>query len=254
MIAVDPTSQIILRRNIRDPDFNRAIFRTYACESILSKGQCMYNPKMFYKITYDEEKELNTVELDEATDCPIIDESPNYKVYQDSLTKIQQHILIQTINKKLRELDKKELEYYTIKNKHTILLEGIQFDHFYDVNDTCELEMKSKTKDGSNSCYKDLCQTIINEIVYFIDRTEGKSKQLIIGDFNIKENSFAIDEEYSRIGGWKFLESIYEIRHNKRKIKDLFPENTSNPTQTNEDQMEEEEVENGFLQSDYYEK
>ena len=275
LLAIDPTAQIILNQNARDPEDKQIRFKTFTCHSIISRGQCIFQKGIKYKIVFNEEKQFHTVELDEATDSPVIDESSDKIYNRETKNRIEQHILIQVINKRLKEMNK-ELKYYIRNSTNTKLIASIQFDEFIDINDEYLLEEKSrlkenKTRDGDYNKFQQLCNTIFDILVYLIDRTNGFSKQLVIGDIALPTSCFYIHKECTWIGRWKLFQVIQEVRNKQRTIEELFsPEQfiqfqmnlevneMKQEQESDSDKMQEEgddddesdDYSNGFLQSD----
>ena len=64
LLAIDPTAKVVLRRNLRDSK-KQHTFKTYGCDSIESRNQCIYSKDFRYKLTYDEEHNSNTIDFDE---------------------------------------------------------------------------------------------------------------------------------------------------------------------------------------------
>ena len=259
LLVIDPTTQIILKSNKRDPMHKRSCFKTFGCESIITNEQYIFHEDIKYKIISDEQKGFHTLELDTATGCPIIDESSNIHYRREIKNRIQQHILIQVINKIFQQMNINELEYYTNNNQKTIVLESLQFDHFYDINiDNWELTQKSKENDIDE--YENLCESIFKVIEYFIDKRNGLTKRLIIGDRCIETNGYYVNNECSYIGRYSFFQCIHEVRNNKISVEEFFTQTVSIPVETNEikdekkDEMMEEENDDdeystGFIQS-----
>ena len=225
LLAIDPTAKVVLRRNLRDSK-KQHTFKTYGCDSIESRNQCIYSKDFRYKLTYDEEHNSNTIDFDEFNECPLIDYESTIVYTREQNHRIQQHILIQVINKRLNEINE-ELKYYIRGNYKTQFLETIQFDEYFDMNEQFLLEEKSRltkkqSTNGNYEKFEELCETIFKILTYFLDRGKGITKQLVIGYSSKLLNEYKIDNECSFIGRSKFFEVIHEVRNRKRNVEEMF--------------------------------
>ena len=226
LLAIDPTTQITLSRNARDPENNPSLFKTYRCESIISRGVFIYQRDVHYCLRFDSIHDCNTVDIDEVTNCPKIDISNTLIYSREQINRIQQHILIQIINKQLKE-NGNEMKYYVTKSKQTSFLSSIQFDEYYDMNEECKLEENKRknrinSKDNQNNKFEELMDSIFDIFSYFIDRSTGITKQIIIGDFDIDTNDYRLNKECCFIGRWKFFQTIHEVRNKNTSIEKIF--------------------------------
>ena len=220
LLAIDDTAQITINRNARDVEQNPSLFKTYRCESIISNKQIVYQRKQHYKTCIDQLHQCNTIEFDETISYPKIDEKNKCSYSSKQANRIQQHILIQIINKYLKQ-NNEEIQYYVKKTSKTNFLATIQFDEYFDMNDEYYLEKKTKNNRNNQNeedreTFKELSETILDILTYCIDKINGVTKQVIIGDLLTSSEDYIIDKDCSKIGRWKFFRLINEVRRKNR--------------------------------------
>ena len=273
LLAIDSKSEITINRNARDLEENPLQFKTYGCDSIVSQGESVYSKTSKYFISFDDEKKFNTVEFCEDSDVPKIDNHQIIPYTREQNNRIQQHILIQIINRLLKKQNM-ELKYYTKKVKNTVFLASIQFDEFFDINEKGEFVKceKSKKKWGKNNlkinlpqitqnaenaekigmneknnenvnCFESLCDSILQIFSFFVDRNGGISKQITIGDLTVETNKFLITKDHCYIGRNKFFEWIRLLRTTQCSIDSLLSEEMKNANFEMNDMEMKEKIE-----------
>lgn len=227
LLIIDSESQIIFtqieRKLIKDESNSNLHFH---CSSIISKGKEIYNSKYNYRIEQDEERNFPTIKIDNETGCPIVDERKDIYYNTERQFRIQQHIVIQIINRLLKE---KGISIdYTIRKTASRYLSSLIFKTFLDFDENNHFVPFERTLNNNenesieNIMYKELIDSLIEFISYFFDNKIGKSRKVIIGDEKIGINKFTISTEETLIGRQIFITALYINRKMKIPIQMIF--------------------------------
>ena len=209
LLLWDPTAQITFEPPKCRFRRNNAILMNYRITSIISEGKEIYGENLHYIIEEDEEHGESTIKFDEETGFPLFDKKSKRNYNVDERIRIQQHILIQTINKVLKQYDKR-IDYEIMKSS-TINVSSIKINSFFDCNEKGEFIQIDKNKMNEN-IYKNICDYFFNFILYFINNKTSKTLQLVVGDLNNGTNEYNEFYECTTMGRQIVINSLWYFK------------------------------------------
>ena len=234
LLLVEPTSEITFHTGNKQYSSEQDILKNFICQTITINNQEIFNEQEKYIISNDEVKKIRTVQFDDETNIPVIDKGnvKRYKYTANESCRIQQHILIQVINRLLCEKTL-HLDYY-VKKQAVCFISSINFNNYIDLDNEKQLIQKEITKKKKNlknsesdeknekNEFDKLMDSILQFFVYFIDNVNGITKKLIIGNNSCKTNEIIKTEECIRIGRDKFIDIINELKLSDKTIEELI--------------------------------
>ena len=215
-MLLDSNTEIVLHSNERKISSDDDILKNFICESIIINEQTIFNEKEKYFIITDEVKKFNTIQFDDETNIPIVDEYKRKGNYSfNESCRIQQHILIQLINKLLTEKNL-YLDYY-IKKPAPIFVSSIHFKQYVDIDENDNFILVNKQEE-----YETLIESLFLFFTFFIDNVKGITKKIIIGNTSIQPNEIKTIDDCIFIGRDKFIEFIDHMRKSNKTINELI--------------------------------
>ena len=216
-LLLDSKSEIILHSGERKISSDDDILKNFICELISVNDQIIFNEKQKYFIVKDEVKKFNTIQFDDETNIPIVNQYKRRGNYSfNESCRIQQHILIQLINKLLIEKNL-YLDYY-IKKPAPTFVSSIHLKQFVDIDENNNFILIDKKQKE----YETLIESLFQFFTYFIDNVKGITKKIIIGNTSCQPTEIKTTEDCIFIGRDKFIDLIDQMRKSSKTIEDLI--------------------------------
>ena len=209
LLLWDQTAQITFEPSKFKNRINAINSMNYRIISIISKGKEIYQESNYYVIEEDKEHGFSTIKFDDETEIPIVDLNSTGTYYGDEKYRVIQHILIQTINKILKQYDKR-IDYEITKSSIK-KVSSIKIDSFFDCNENGEY-IQIDNNEKNESIYKSICDYFFDFIRCFIDNKTGKTSQLIIGDLNNGTNEYNESYECTTMGRQIVINSLWYFK------------------------------------------
>ena len=216
LLNLNSSTEITLNGNKRVRSRNNRT-KHYSCSSIKVNGTMIYKAETEYVIHEDPERHFPTIKIDHHTQAPVIKSEEKKKYKAGDCYRIQQHILIQTINNILKSYQC-EISCYTKRESKT-LVSFLFFSKYVDVNDSGQLV----TKDILNEEFERLCETLSSVISFFLDKRSGLTRQLLISNEEAKDSCGLMQtNEKIIISRDRFLQVVWYMRKTGCSLSDVF--------------------------------
>ena len=219
LLILDSKAQItfeqVKKRNTKDQN---KTFR-FHCSSIISEGKEIYNDKLHYVIEIDKERNFPTIKVDDEIGCPVVDQSNECYYNSEQTFRIQEHIVIQIINKILKQYG--ITLSYSISKSASKNLSSLVFTTYYDFNEYGHFILLEKDN-NTNSKYQQLTESLLEFISYFIDYETGRSEKLIISDEMKTTYGLEISDEITLMGRQTFITALWSYRNLNVSMKMIF--------------------------------
>ena len=188
LLILDEKSQITFELNpwriIQDHLRNKS----FICSSIISNEKQVFTERTYYKPVYNTKLKMTTIAINDETGLPEIGQSDVRNYSLEQRLRVQQHILLETINRILTNHDC-SIHYVTSKH-NTSEAPAINLTNFIDIDETNgQFLLYQKNKDFEsnhfgNIVYRDLCSALCTFFDYFFYDKPIKTKKLIQMDYN----------------------------------------------------------------------
>ena len=215
LLLLDPTSQITFLSVKTRKTTDDIHSKNFKISSIISEGNEIFNDNDHYVIEKDKLQEFLTIKFDDKTGFPVVDETSEDNYNSDQKMRIQQHILIQTINKILNRNGMKI--DYKIQKSSSKYVSSITINSYFDFNQEGYLIQIEKMDNNDNVSfpniiYKEICNYFFDFLMYFIDYKTGKTQQLIIGDKLISTKGYKESCQCTLLGRQIIIDSFWNYR------------------------------------------
>ena len=223
--VLDETAEITLNKNSKQVVVPDEYMKYFPCKQIKSRGKVVFEEGVQYKVHYDDQLKINTIQFDETTELPIKVSDKKIRQTANESCRAQQHILVTLINKRLKERgEKTELEMYS-KRRTEKSLGNILFNQYIDVDSENNLVLINKYQNQKSFFRK---ETLFDELVdvlktffdWFLNDQKGITSQLIIADegmdsfITTTENCIHMKRDY-------FFRIIHNIRFDHLDMNEI---------------------------------
>ena len=238
LLNLDPTIKITLNRNVKQGSQVDNCIKNFQCESIDSNNNQIFQHGNNYTILQDDESGMYSLVFDDITDTPKqVEEPSKISLTADQSCRLQQHIMMNKINKLLLYYFNMVITFH-IRRQKAGTVSKLTLDSFVDIDENNQFIMKEKR--SLNDDYHEICETINSILSYFIDNRVGITQQLIIGD-NIPNEITTPQNECIYLSRYIYDQIFRRIRFNKENVDDVISSyaNKYSNLQENENQTGE---------------
>ena len=223
--VLDETVEIILNKNNKQVVVPDEYMKYFPCKQIKSRGKVVFEEGVQYKVHYDQERKINTIQFDETTELPLKASDSKVRQTANESCRIQQHIMVTLINKRLKERgEKTELQMYS-KRRTEMSLGNILFNQYIDVDSENNLVLINKYQNPKSFFRKetqfdelvDVLKTFFN---WFLNDQKGITSQLIIGDEGM-DSFITTTEECIHMKRDYFFTIIHKIRYEHLDMNEI---------------------------------
>ena len=216
LLNLNPSTKITLNGNKRLRSQNDRS-RHYSCSSIKIGKQVIFEADTEYVICQHHKKGYQTIQMDMKTQTPVKASSSKKKYTASESCKIQQHILLHTINRLLKTKHCKIPCDSKRTSKKLICL--LHFTQYFDVDDNGHLVII----DFPNREFDKLCETLKSVFSFFLDKQSGLTRKMVISDDSAQDSCGLIQtQEKIIISRQLFLQVVWYIRKNGCSVSDVF--------------------------------
>ena len=228
LLNLNQSTEITLNSNKRVRSINNRS-KHFSCSSIKINNKVIFEAESEYIIQKDPIKHFLTIKFDDDTRIPLMESSAKRKYSADESCRIQQHILVTSINYLLKPYNVEIPSF--VKRASTNLVSFLTFSHYFDIDDYGNLFMIEFSKLHFNT----LCESLKSVFSFFLDKQTGLTKQLVISGEETKETTGIIQtHERIIISRELFIQIVWYIRKTGCSVSDLLVIEPFTQTETKE--------------------
>ena len=211
LMLLEPSTVIILTQNIRNGLYRNLYSCNFPCHIIMVNNKPIYKFKTKYKIIHKKEKDFNTILFDESSGLPVVDENENSSTTIHETNRVIHHILINVINRILVKNGMNEIEYVPRRKTNEGNLASVKLKAYPTIEKDGTISLREINElDQEYSLLKVALMNIFDE---YLNKDNGKTKTLILGDSIdeiVKKESI---KKYIQIGREELLQRVKEEIH-----------------------------------------
>ena len=133
-LYIEPTTILIMNSNSRNGSTKQFSQKNYPCQYIISKGQVVFKTGNSYRLVSQESMGMVTIEFHKKTQLPIHTGISDNRMTANESRRIQQHILVQIINRYLVDKYNEEMTFSSKRKTRTNSLSCLQMKTFPMIN------------------------------------------------------------------------------------------------------------------------